>query len=67
MKKDKCLSVEKILVLQFDKAILRNNRIDDIGNNFLIKRLFNFQAGFTNSNRRRYVGEEKLQQSKAKS
>ena len=33
----------------------------------LIKRLFNFHVAFSNSDRRRYVVEEKLQHSKVKS
>ena len=35
--------------------------------NSLIERLFNFHAVFSNSDRKRYVVEEKLQQSKWKS
>ena len=54
LKKDKCLSVENILVLKFDKTILKNI-IDNIDNsNSLIKRLFNFLAVFSNSDRKRY-------------
>ena len=60
------LSVENILVLKFGKAILKNNKIDNTDNKSLIKRLFNFHAAFSNSDRRRYVVEEKLQQSKVK-
>ena len=50
----------------FEKPFLRNNRIDNINNKSLVKRLFNFLAVFSNSDRRRYVVEEKLQQSKVK-
>ena len=53
-------------MLKFGKAILKNNKIDNTDNKSLIKRLFNFHAAFSNSDRRRYVVEEKLQQSKVK-
>ena len=41
--------------------------ITSIIRNSLIKRLFKFHAVFSNSDRKRYVVEEKLQQSKLKS
>ena len=61
LKKDKCLSVENILVKVWQshfKEIIE--LISSIIRNFLIKRLFNFHAVFSNSARKRYVVEGKL-------
>ena len=56
-KKDKCLSVENILVLKFDKAIFKETieLITSIIRNSLIKCPFNCHAVFSNSDRRRLL------------
>ena len=68
LKKDKCLSVEKILVLKFWQSHFKEiiELITSKTRNSLIKSLFYFHAVFSNSDRRIYVVEEKLQQPKVK-
>ena len=48
------LNYANILVLKFDKAMLKK-QIELIIRNSLIERLFNFHAVFSNSDRKRYV------------
>ena len=59
LKKGKCLNVENNLVLKFDKTILKKwQNYNTDNSNSLIKRLFNFHAVFSYSDRKRYVQKQ---------